>query len=357
MLERFQSLGEQPRVNPNLPEAIISRRGAAKKEVSPRVLLKHPSDRGGGDLSHRLATAEELPACNVLYARHIRCKSTSPKARLLGVEVPNELPLKSNSRALLAKAKRLARELPAPPRQASLQMHLSERNLGSGQPYPRLVPSSSSATPSPLRLAILRLARRATTPTSLIEFSSPVSCFLRRDGKRTAKSPPLEVSPAPADFYSSHTGFVYNFVPFVRSSRYAIDPPMYLRHFTLVLLFNPLTKTVFSSFAEASLHILRNNRESPYSIVSSRFCTLSRSGGDGVVVVIRDSLLYAVTWQARKGRLEIPARQPTWSVVLQFDAHAGVVENRNYHNDIHICRRIAGIPRKILLLPEIVNFA
>lgn len=31
------------------------------------------------------------------YARHIRCKSTSPKARLLGVEVPNELPLKSNS--------------------------------------------------------------------------------------------------------------------------------------------------------------------------------------------------------------------------------------------------------------------
>lgn len=32
------------------------------------------------------------------YARHIRCKSTSPKTRLLGVEVPNELPLKSNSR-------------------------------------------------------------------------------------------------------------------------------------------------------------------------------------------------------------------------------------------------------------------
>lgn len=74
-------------------------------------------------------------------------------------------------------------------------------------------------------------------PTSLIEFSSPVSCFLHRDGKRTTgKSPPLEVSPAPADFYSSHTGFVYNFVPFVRSSRYTIDPAMYLRHFTLVLL-------------------------------------------------------------------------------------------------------------------------
>ncbi|KYN36420.1 hypothetical protein ALC56_09380 [Trachymyrmex septentrionalis] len=69
---------------------------------------------------------------------------------------------------------------------------------------------------------------------------------------------PLEVLPTPADFYSSHTGFVYNFVPFARSSRYAIDPMMYL------------------------------------------------SGGDGVVVVIRDSLLYAVTWQARKGRLEIP---------------------------------------------------
>lgn len=31
-------------------------------------------------------------------ASDIRCKSTSPKARLLGVEVPNELPLKSNSR-------------------------------------------------------------------------------------------------------------------------------------------------------------------------------------------------------------------------------------------------------------------
>lgn len=108
--------------------------------------------------------------------------------------------------------------------------------------------------------------------------------------------------------------------------------------------FNPFTKTVFSSFAEA-VHILRNNRESPYSIVSSRFCILSRSGGDGVVVVIRDSLLYAVTWQARKGRLEIPGSR-RWSVVLQFDAHADVVENRNYHNDIHICRRIAGIPER-----------
>ncbi|KYM98850.1 hypothetical protein ALC62_10406 [Cyphomyrmex costatus] len=43
-----------------------------------------------------------------------------------------------------------------------------------------------------------------------------------------------------------------------------------------------------------------------HSTFYSRFCTLSCSGGDGVVVVIRDSLLYAVTWQARKGRLEIP---------------------------------------------------
>ncbi|EGI59974.1 hypothetical protein G5I_11761 [Acromyrmex echinatior] len=81
---------------------------------------------------------------------------------------------------------------------------------------------------------------------------------------------PLEVPPAPADFYSSHTGFVYNFVPFARSSRYAIDPMMYLKHSTLVFLWKLI------------------------------------NGGDGVVVVIRDSLLYAVTWQARKGRLEIP---------------------------------------------------
>ena len=52
------------------------------------------------------------------YARHIRCKSTSPKARLLGVEVPNELPLKSNSR-------HVKHELPVLPRQANLRMHLS----------------------------------------------------------------------------------------------------------------------------------------------------------------------------------------------------------------------------------------
>ncbi|EZA51966.1 hypothetical protein X777_09281 [Ooceraea biroi] len=43
-----------------------------------------------------------------------------------------------------------------------------------------------------------------------------------------------------------------------------------------------------------------------YLRLSCRFCTLSRGSSDGVAAVIRDSLLYAVTWQARKGRLEIP---------------------------------------------------
>ncbi|XP_011633591.1 uncharacterized protein LOC105424828 [Pogonomyrmex barbatus] len=66
---------------------------------------------------------------------------------------------------------------------------------------------------------------------------------------------------------------------------------------------------MFSRIAAPSfetLHISCNNGAPPYSIpVSYRFCTLSRGGGNGVVVVIRDSLLYAVTWQARKGRLEI----------------------------------------------------
>lgn len=62
--------------------------------------------------------------------------------------------------------------------------------------------------------------------------------------------------------------------------------------------------------------IFRATKGSPYSTVSCRFCILYRGsdgnydggggGGDGVAVVIRDSLLYAVTWQARKGRLEIP---------------------------------------------------
>lgn len=46
------------------------------------------------------------------------------------------------------------------------------------------------------------------------------------------------------------------------------------------------------------------------------------------------------------------SRQSTWSVVLQFDAHADVVENRNYHNDIHICRRIAGIQGRSFYCPE-----
>jgi len=51
----------------------------------------------GGDLSHRLAARRKSYPRTTCYARHIRCKSTFPKARLLGVEVPNELPLKSNS--------------------------------------------------------------------------------------------------------------------------------------------------------------------------------------------------------------------------------------------------------------------
>jgi len=51
----------------------------------------------GGDLSHRLAARRKSYSRTTCYARHIRCKSTFPKARLLGVEVPNELPLKSNS--------------------------------------------------------------------------------------------------------------------------------------------------------------------------------------------------------------------------------------------------------------------
>jgi len=114
-----------------------------------------------------------------------------------------------------------------------LRICREERNLGSGQPYPRLVPSSSS-TLFPPASPIFFISRRATTPTSLIEFSSSVLPPRWRED-HPCKSPPLEVSPALADFYSSHTGFVYNFVPFTRSSRYAIDPAMYLRHSTLVL--------------------------------------------------------------------------------------------------------------------------
>lgn len=62
--------------------------------------------------------------------------------------------------------------------------------------------------------------------------------------------------------------------------------------------------------------IFRAAKGSSYNIVSCVICgggsydddegDGSGGGGDGVAVVIRDSLLYAVTWQARKGRLEIP---------------------------------------------------
>lgn len=57
----------------------------------------------------------------------IRRKSTSPKARLLGVQVPNELPLKSNSRFAPAKATTRARYVcpRSPPRQTELRLHLS----------------------------------------------------------------------------------------------------------------------------------------------------------------------------------------------------------------------------------------
>lgn len=66
-----------------------------------RVLLKHPSARAA--TFHIAWPRRKSYRRTTCYARHIRCKSTSPKARLLGVEVPNELPLKSNSR-FLAKA-------------------------------------------------------------------------------------------------------------------------------------------------------------------------------------------------------------------------------------------------------------
>ncbi|KYQ59400.1 hypothetical protein ALC60_01572 [Trachymyrmex zeteki] len=72
---------------------------------------------------------------------------------------------------------------------------------------------------------------------------------------------PLEVSPVSADFYSSHTGFVYNFVPFARSSRYAIDPMM---------SFNPLrigiTITTYIYVGES----LRS-QEDPFTVRNREF--------------------------------------------------------------------------------------
>jgi len=90
---------------------------------------------------------------------------------------------------------------------------------------------------------------------------------------------------------------------------------------------------------------------SPCSIVSCRFCTLSRGGSDGVAAVIRDSLLYAVTWQARKGRLEIPGSRREASSYNSTRMRASS-RIENYHNDIHICRRIAGILGRSFYCPE-----
>jgi len=52
---------------------------------------------------------------------------------------------------------------------------------------------------------------------------------------------------APADFYSSRTGFVYNFVSLAESSRYAIDPPTHPRRFTWILTWRLSVKRVSSS--------------------------------------------------------------------------------------------------------------
>jgi len=90
---------------------------------------------------------------------------------------------------------------------------------------------------------------------------------------------------------------------------------------------------------------------SPCSIVSCRFCTLSSGGSDGVAAVIRDSLLYAVTWQARKGRLEIPGSRHEASSYNSTRMRASS-RIENYHNDIHICRRIAGILGRSFYCPE-----
>jgi len=115
-------------------------------------------------------------------------------------------------------------------------IYCEERNLGSGQSYPRLVSSSSSTLfpllppPSSFYLDVQQPRHRWSSFHPRFLVLPP-----RWQEDHPCKSPPLEVSPAPADFYSSHTGFVYNFVPFTRSSRYAIDPTMYLRHSTLVL--------------------------------------------------------------------------------------------------------------------------
>lgn len=145
---------------------------------------------------------------------------------------------------------------------------------------------------------------------------------------------------------------VHNFFTKLRSRSISIGSVTYLIYWRES--FNPLTKIVFSSFAEA-LHISPNNRESPYSIVPSRFCTLSCSGGNGVVVVIRDSLLYAVTWQARKGRLEIPGsrrRASSYnSTRMRTSSRIGITITTYIY-----VGESRWDPRKILLLPGIVNF-
>lgn len=64
----------------------LSKARASEAPVLPRTATFH------------IARPRQKSYPRTCYARHIRCKSTFPKARLLGVEVPNELPLKSNSR-------------------------------------------------------------------------------------------------------------------------------------------------------------------------------------------------------------------------------------------------------------------
>ena len=125
------------------------------------------------------------------------------------------------------------------------------------------------------------------------------------------------------------------------------------KYYILNLLesFNSLTKIVFSSLQKRFIFraTIEDRHTLQFPVASVHYPVQWRRWHRSSYtrfIVIRCYL-------ASKKESPGDSRQSTWSIVLQFDAHADVVENRNYHNDIHICRRIA---RKILLLPGIVNF-
>lgn len=113
-------------------------------------------------------------------------------------------------------------------------------------------------------------------------------------------------------------------------------------------IINLVTRTIKTTYTWESFSprlqkysVLRATKGSSYSIVSCRYIIPQwqrwrRSSYTRFIVICR--------YLASKKGLPGDSRQSTWSVALQFDAHANVVEDRNYHNDIHICRRIVGIP-------------